>query len=320
MATLALNLNSTRLICAVLGTTGKILTKSTTTIEKLAGAEVSKLIQSEIKTLLNEFKNKPMKIKSAGIAVPGIYYPKTGHVWAPNIPGWEDYPLKEDLLDIIRDYKLQVKIASKRTCNILGESWLGAAKGSKNAIYLSVSSGIGAGVLVDGKVLHGFNDGVGAVGWLCLNLSYKEYYKEKGFFEYHASGSGIVNLVKEYVNKDEKYTGHLRAIVQNGDLTIPINRIFDAYKKGDPIALKVIKNCIEYWGVASANLVNLFNPERVIFGGVVFGPASEYLPLIRKEAAKWAHPHLIKDVEFIESKLNMNAALFGAASLVNKKV
>ncbi len=318
MAILALDLDSIGLTCAALGSTGKILKQVNTNISEKAGSEISIVIQENISIILDEYKTKPMRIKSGGISVPGIYYPQNGRVWAPNISGWDDYPLKDDLLGIIREYNIRIRIASKRTCNILGESWLGAAKGLKNAIYFSVSNGIGAGVLVDGKVLHGFNDGVGAVGWLSLNSSYNEIYKEKGFFEYLASGRGMINLTNETVDKNRDYAGLLKTLPQE-DLKKSVDIIFEAYFNKDPVATKVVKKCVDYWGIAIANLINLFDPEKIIFGGVVFGPALELLDKIKKESEKWAHPQFIEKVKLVPSKLKNNSALFGAGYLVNKK-
>ncbi|MBL1212058.1 MAG: ROK family protein [Ignavibacteriae bacterium] len=317
MALLALDLNSSYLTIAILGRTGKILSRNTTKFIENTDKDVIDLIKEGIASILDEYDNKVSRIKVLGISIPGIYYPKTGCVWAPNIQGWEDFPLKKELIPLIQKYKLQIKIASKRTCNILGEQWLGSAKGLKNAIYFSVSKGIGAGILIDGKILHGYSDGVGSLGWLCLNTAYKESYSERGFFEYHASGSGMINYTRELLSKRKKHSGYLSKFQPD---EIDINMIFDAYAANDTIAVKVIKHCIDYWGIASANLINLFNPEKIIFGGLVFGPGQKYLSDIKEEASKWAHPQFSRDVDFIVSQLGNRAALFGAGQLVNKLI
>ncbi len=307
---------STGVTSAALGNTGKILYMDTVSIKDLSGSEVSRLILKQIKRILAEFKNKPIEIKSAGISVPGIFFSRTGHVWAPNIPGWENYPLRQEMLDLLIDHNIRVKIASKRTCDILGEMWLGAAKGSKNAIYLSIGRGIGAGVLIDGKILHGFNDGVGAVGWLAVDKPFKDHFKSKGCFEYLASGKGIINSAVELMSKSKSYRGQLKKKDKDA---ISANDIIDAYKLKDPIATKVIKQSIEFWGIAVANLLSLYNPEIVIFGGQLFGPALIFLEDIKAEAMKWAHPIFTEKVKFLGSKLGANAGMFGAGHLAMKK-
>ncbi len=316
MAIIAIDLMSTSLTVAALGKTGKIIEMETGSIKGLKGNEVSSVIQKNIKKILNNFKNKPIEIKSAGLSVPGIYFSKTGTAWAPNIPGWENYPIKQELFELLIEQNIYIKIASKRTCDILGEMWLGAAKGSKNAVYLSIGSGIGAGVLIDGKILHGFNDGVGAVGWLALERPYKDMYKSKGCFEYHASGYGMVNLAVELISKNKNYSGSLKkkAIEQ-----LTTHDVIEAYKLKDPVAVKVIQQCVEYWGMAAANLISSFNPEIVILGGPLFGPGLIFLDDIKTEAKKWAPPIFIDKVKFLGSKLGANAGLFGAGHLAMKK-
>jgi glucokinase len=214
------------------------------------------------------------------------------------------------------DQNIRVKIASKRTCDILGEKWLGAAKKSRNAIYLSIGSGIGAGVLIDGKILHGFNDGAGAAGWLAMDKHFNDFYKARGFFEYKASGNGILASVREELEINKKYKGLL---TQKKISELTVADVFTAFEKNDKIALKILRECIKYWGIASANLISLFNPEIIIFGGSLFGPAFRFIEDIRAEAEKWAQPIFMKDVKFTKSFLGADAGLFGAGHLAMKK-
>ncbi len=89
--------------------------------------------------------------------------------------------------------------------------------------------------------------------------------------------------------------------------------MFEAYTAGDPLARRIVAQAIEYWGMAVANLVSMFDPEKIIFGGGVFGPAIRFLPEIRAEALKWAQPVAMKQVKLVASKLGDSAALYGAA-------
>ena len=91
--------------------------------------------------------------------------------------------------------------------------------------------------------------------------------------------------------------------------------MFAAYDRGDPVAKEVITQAVEFWGMAVANLVSLFNPEKIIFGGGVFGPATQFLGDIYAEAKKWAQPISIKQVKLQASKLGGDAGLYGAGCL-----
>jgi glucokinase len=94
--------------------------------------------------------------------------------------------------------------------------------------------------------------------------------------------------------------------------------VFAAYDNNDPLAKKVIEMGIEFWGMAVANLVSLFNPEKIIFGGGVFGPATKLIPAIKTEAAKWAQPISIKQVTIEAAALGSDAGVYGAAFLALK--
>jgi glucokinase len=108
------------------------------------------------------------------------------------------------------------------------------------------------------------------------------------------------------------YAGELRLLAAN-ELTTA--RLFAAYDRGDQVATRVLHDAIEFWGMASANLVSLFNPETIVFGGGVFGPAVRFLERIRIEAARWAQPISMGQVRFVASTLGGDAGLLGAARL-----
>ena len=91
--------------------------------------------------------------------------------------------------------------------------------------------------------------------------------------------------------------------------------MFAAYEQGDEVAKEVVAQAIEFWGMASANLISLFNPEKIVFGGGVFGPATQFLEAIATEARRWAQPVAIERVKFEASQLGGDAALYGAAYL-----
>jgi glucokinase len=89
--------------------------------------------------------------------------------------------------------------------------------------------------------------------------------------------------------------------------------VFEAYEKKDAVAEKVLHHCIEVWGMAVANLISLFNPQKIIFGGGVFGPAIKFIPDIKREAMKWAQPVSMQNVTIETSALGAHAGLYGAA-------
>ena len=308
MAVIALDLGGTKLAAALFNDKGDILFKTNHSLDKKKGTQVGELIFQAASELLN----KANDVSAIGICVPGIAHAKTGKVWAPNIPGWEDYPLPEELNRSVNNEKIKIKIDSDRACYILGEVWKGNARGCKDAIFLSVGTGIGAGILINNEVLRGSHDIGGAIGWMALDRPFNQKYIPCGDFEYNASGEGILKVANEMLDDDVYNKSVLKKI---NPARLSARDVFDAYENGDELAKKVIANAIECWGMATANLVSLFNPEKVIFGGGVFGPALKFLDEIYIEARKWAQPISIQQVQLQASALGNDAGLYGAGLL-----
>jgi len=296
MAIIGIDLGGTKISAALFSRDGELIEKDYRLLEGASGLEVGLKIADSILSLRN--KRPDLPVKAVGICVPGIVYSKKGTVWAPNIPGWDNYPLKNDLQAILDDRSIRIAIESDRTCYILGEVWKGAAQGCSDAIYLAVGTGIGAGILLDGRIIHGANDIVGATGWMALEPPYKEEFVPMGCFEYYASGTGIGNQAK----------------LLYGDETKTSYDVFANYGK-DPIATQILDKAIRMWGMGAANLVSLFNPQKLIFGGGVFGPAVQFIDRIRAEARRWGQPISMRDVKFCPSAVGGDAALLGAAYL-----
>jgi glucokinase len=310
-----IDLGGTKLSLGVFTEKGKMLHKEIISLNNRTGTEVGQLITTAIKDLIATQRAVGNTISSIGIAVPGISRSKTGTVWAPNIPGWDDYPLLDEIIQIPGG--IPITIDSDRACYILGESWQGNAKGCNDAIYLAVGTGIGAGILSDGRILHGAHDIAGAIGWMALNRPFDNKYISCGCFEYHASGEGMAKVAREILQNNKTYLGELKNKMFS---EITAHDIFSAYEKSDALAMDVIKQCIEFWGMAIANLVSLFNPEKIILGGGVFGPAVQFISAIKNEAGKWAQPVSIKQVSIESSALGTDAGLYGAALLALQKI
>jgi glucokinase len=304
MAILGIDLGGTKLASALFSESGETLKKESRRLDGRKGREVGQLIQSELSRHLQS-----SEITSVGVSVPGISRRKTGTVWAPNIDGWEDYPLLNELNEVAGS--IPVTIDNDRACSILGEQWKGNAKGCRDAIFMAVGTGIGAGIVSGGKVIRGANDIAGAIGWMALPKPFESKYIPCGCFEFYASGDGIPKFAREVLTSDP--TGSVLRIHSPHEITA--RHVFEAFEEEDPLATFIIRECVSYWGMATANLVSIFNPEKVIFGGGIFGPASKLIGDIKQEAMKWAQPISIREASFEPSVLGADAAVYGAGYL-----
>src|SRR5690606_11180359 len=131
------------------------------------------------------------------------------------------------------------------TCYIIGEVWQGNAQGACNAVFVAVGTGIGAGIMVDGRIIRGRADITGAIGWMALERTYREEYLECGNFEYFASGPGIARAAG--------------CTAEDAFASVATNAK----------AREAIERAAAYGGMAVANLVSLLNPEVIVFGGGV---------------------------------------------------
>jgi glucokinase len=307
---LAIDLGGTKLATAAFSDDGTLSQREVVPLDGRKGREVGELIAGQVKKYIHA--SPPMAI---GICVPGISRVATGTVWAPNIPGWDDYPLISEVEAVTGD--IPVTMDSDRACCMFGELWKGNARGCRNAIYLAVGTGIGAGILIDGNILRGSRDIAGAVGWMALDKPFEEKYISCGCFEYYASGDGIAKFTRETLSATPAYQGELSAITR---ASISAHDVFHALEHGDPFAERIFGDVIQYWGMAAANLVSIFNPEKVIFGGGVFGPAARFISQIKEEASRWGQPVSMKQVTFEASALGGDAAIYGAARIALGKI
>lgn len=308
MAVIGIDLGGTKVFGALYSLNDRILYENKELINKATGDAVFEIISRQIDLLLKESNKLGEEVKSIGFSVPGIYNKDKGTVWAPNIQGWDNYPL---LTKLEQNFKnICFVIASDRECYIMGETWKGKAQGCKNAVYIAVGTGIAAGIMTDGQVLHGSHGIAGSIGWLALNKPFEDKYIPCGCNEYYASGEGMARYAKEVIASMPTYNGVFKTGKEiNG------THLIEEYAN-DPVAKKVIDTVIEYWGMTVANLVSIFNPEKIIFGGGVFsGKACRFLDMIYSEALKWGQPISMKQVELSCSENGSYTGLYGALSL-----
>lgn len=299
MAIIGLDLGGTKLAVGIFDQAGKLFRHHQVSLDGRTGPAVGALLCRQIRQVIKSFTAE--SIEAIGIAIPGIYNPVTERVWAPNIGGWEDYPLKRDIEKVSGG--LAVMIDSDRVCCILGETWIGNARGCSDAVFLTVGTGIAAGVMSDGNVIRGAGHIAGALGWMAIERKYESGFKQYGCLETYGCGDGMARLAEKIAAEKNQPKPDWSAS--------DIIRMADQH----PIAKEVIEYCICSWGIAVANLISIFNPQKIIFGGGVFGPAISYLPRIHAEANKWAQPISQQQVEILPSSLYSHAALYGAARL-----
>ena len=255
-------------------------------------------------------RRRGAELGAIGICIPGIVFARSGRVWAPNIPGWDRFPLRDRLAV---KTKTTLLLDSDRSASVLGEQWRGAARGKKDVVFLAVGTGIGAGILSGGRLVRGSGDIAGAVGWFGLDPRFKQEYAGRGGFEAEASGGAIGRKAREFLRAGE--LSLMRDLAKGRIDRVTAQTVAAAARLGDPLAKHILDQAITFMGMGIANIVSLMNPEMVVLGGGLFQAADLLLDPIRREFKRWAQPLAARKVRIELSALGEDSGLYGAAKL-----
>lgn len=267
-------------------------------------------IKQAIRDLISE--TNVAKIDGIGFDFPGQIDYKNGIVkLAPNIPGWVDIPIAKIIED---EFNVPVKIDNDVHCAALGELKYGAGQGCDNFICMTVGTGIGSGIVLDGKLIRGATNVAGELGHIKLAMHDGELCGcgDYGCLEAYASGPSIVKMAQDYImgGKSTKY----KEMAAGGEITPYI--VSEAAKQGDPVAQRIFTKTGEYIGFGLVSVINLLNPEKVIIGGGVAGAGDILFDPIRKVIKERAMKVAGSAVEIVPAKLGNNAGVIGASLLV----
>ena len=285
----AVDLGGTKVASAIVDSAGTISNRAKVSVARGSVRAGIEQLATAIRNCVSTGSAKD-NVRAVGIIVPGIYFGATGNVWLPNLWGHEQVPLRTELEQLLA---LPVVIDSDRAGYVLGEQWLGVARGSKNVVFVAVGTGIGAGIIMNGRLIRGAGDIAGAVGWLALRREYQPIYQQMGCFEAEAAGPGLARRIG--ANSAEEVVAAARA--------------------GDVAAQAAVDETAEYLGRGIANLVSMLNPEMVVLGGGLMQAADLFVPRIKQVVRRWAQPIAAEQVRIEVTALGEDAGLFGAARL-----
>jgi len=244
------------------------LQRESTPLADRHGPAVGALIVERIRKLAEKHA-----LDGAGVCVPGLYRASRGTVWAPNIPGWDDYPLRDELRSALGDMSLTID--SDRAAYILGETWRGEAAGARDAIFLAVGTGIGAGFIADGMLVRGHFGAAGEIGHLAVNLTGPRCVcGGVACLGTYVAGGFLTERVRERLTRYPDSAVLARA---GGDAgRISAKDVFAAAGEDDPLARELVEEACEAVGMGIGALASLLNPEVIVITG---GVAASLAPL-----------------------------------------
>lgn len=264
------------------------------------GAVILQLSKA-IEKVIHFVKKHDKEVIGVGIGTPGIIDHTERIVLggAENIKGWENLPLAEILE---KEFKFPVILANDANMMGLGETIYGAAKGFRDVVFITVGTGIGGAVIIDGKLFNGFDNRGTELGHVPLIANGKPCEcGSVGCLESYASTSALVN------DFSKRYAGNE---IVNGRLIVKL------YKEGDAIATECLEQHCDYLGHGIAGFINIFSPQKVVIGGGLSEAGNFYIEKVREKAMRYAMHECAVNTNIVAARLGNKAGYIGAAAAV----
>lgn len=263
-------------------------------------------IAEALKEKLEEKKIDRDEVEGIGVGVPAPVNTE-GVVQNTANLGWGYKEVKREMEELSG---MRAEIGNDANVAALGEMWLGAGKGRKNIVMVTLGTGVGGGIIIDGKPLVGAHGAGGEIGHLCVNYEETDHCGcgNTGCLEQYASATGITRLANIRLAKDDA-----KSVLREQEVSA--KTVFDAVKAGDAVAKEIAEEFGKYLGHAMANLAAVADPSAIVIGGGVSKAGEvliEYVEKNFKESAFFAN----KDTEFVLATLGNDAGICGAAKLI----
>ncbi len=305
-------------ISIVLGNSqGKILEKRIlkTRVGRGARASVTEIVLA-INEILNTRSLRAKNLLGIGIGVPGPVDPKKEQIErSPNLPKWENISIRSILKS---NFNCPIFLENDANAAALGEKYFGEGRKIKNFVYMTVSTGIGSGIVLNGELVRGASGAAGEIGHTAIRIGGEPCLcGKRGCLETYSSGTSIAKFAKRAlkVGIKSKILQFAGSINQVGGASVSKASLI-----GDALAIKVRHEAAGYLGESLGNLINLLNPERIILGGgVLENPKHFWIPMmaaIRREA--W--PRLLKKCKVVRTKLGKRVGDYGALAVVLDRI
>ena len=245
-----------------------------------------------------------------GVGAPGPLDRERGIVLTtPNL-GWQNFPLRDVIAERVG---LPVRLDNDANCATMGEWWMGAAKGGRNVVGVTIGTGIGGGLILDGRLYHGSSDIAGEIGHTTIDVTGRRCKcGNYGCLEAYASGPSIAERAREQLQGDHESIMYTLVDGELERLTAAI--VYDAAKKGDETALDVVRETARFLGAGIANLLNVFNPDVVVIAGGVTQAGNTLFDPLRREVRRRAFAAAVEACRIVPGALPGTAGVVGAVA------
>ncbi|MGH7662819.1 MAG: ROK family protein [Gemmatimonadaceae bacterium] len=246
-----------------------------------------------------------------GVGAPGPLDREKGLVIvAPNL-GWRDFPLRDRISAAV---DLPAAIDNDANCATYGEWWQGAARGGRNVVGLTIGTGIGGGLILEGELYHGSSDVAGEIGHTTIDMTGRHCKcGNYGCLEAYASGTAIADRAREALEREPE-SSTLVAMVDGNLEAITSQTVYDAATDGDALANEIVRDTARFLGAGVANLLNIFNPDTVVIAGGVTQAGERLFEPLLTEVKRRAFRPAVEACRIVPGELPGTAGIVGAVA------
>lgn len=272
--------------------------------------EGTSILPDVAQSLLDKMKEKGIDredLLGIGVGAPGAI-DRNGNLVSRAVNlGWNPFNIPKALSAYI---DVPVRAANDANAAAFGEMWQGGGKGYSNLVAVTLGTGVGGGIIVDGNILTGASGGGGEIGHIHIDDTETESCGcgNKGCLEQYASATGIVRLAGRRLEKDDT-----PSVLREGEVSA--RAVFDAVKAGDRVAVEIAEQFGRYLGKGLANVASVVNPEVFVIGGGVSKAGEILFKFVKPAFQKYAFP-ACRNTAFALAKLGNDAGIYGAAGLI----
>jgi glucokinase len=305
---LAIDLGGTKILIALVSAENEVIARQLQPTRAESGqAAVIALIKAGIDRILTVGGLETSQLEAIAVAAAGAISSRDGVVTnSPHLPDWLNVPLRRIL---VQRYTVDTFIINDASAAALGEYHLGVGRGVANLIYLTIGTGIGGGIITNGRLYLGSDGSAGELGHMTIDVSgQKDSCGNLGCLEMLASGSAIATEAKRRLKEGQN---SLLAGVAIDSITV--EEVAAAAEDGDKLSQKVINQAAAYLGVGLVRIVNIFNPDMIVIGGGVAKMGDRLLQLVRQVVAERAFTLPAGTVRIEKTLLGDDAGVLGAA-------
>lgn len=299
---------------------GEVLALRTASTEAARGAKfvvdrITSMIEEAIATVIAEHGGSREDFCGVGIGSPGPLDRKTGVVInTPNL-GWRNFPLRDLISNAVG---LPATLDNDANCATYGEWWLGAGRGVDTLVGLTLGTGIGGGIVLDGEIYHGVSDAAGEIGHMTIDSTGRKCKcGNYGCLEAYASGPAIALRAVEGIEAGAETV--LPDLVNGRLEDITAATVYEAVVLGDPYANEVMKETAKFLGAGVANIINILNPGMVVIAGGVTRAGDHLFVPLRAEVRRRAFRSAEEACQIVSGQLPGTAGVIGAAAVFKRE-